>query len=130
MTIAAKTSAKVAMLLSRRLQHANAQYRDLLPRMTPDEWRPLRGEQEIIATYAPEEAVASLADLLKTPADRARLRDRFERLLGDPRLVAQGITGEQQNMLARIDEVLETKSAARATSRRRPARKTGKGARK
>ncbi len=126
----ARRGAFVPLARLSRNQALMRDYADLLPSMTPDEWRRLRGEQEIIATYAPEEAVASLADLLPTPADRARLRDLFERLLGDPRLVAQGMTGEQQNMLARIDEVLDTKAAAPATSRRRPARKTRKGARK
>ncbi len=30
------------------------EYGELLPKMTPDEWRRVRGEQEIIVRYEPE----------------------------------------------------------------------------
>ena len=31
-----------------------ADYRDLLPAMPPDQWRRIRGEQEIIVRYEPD----------------------------------------------------------------------------
>ena len=36
------------------------EYGDLLPKMTPDEWRRVRGEQEIIVRYEPERALATM----------------------------------------------------------------------
>ena len=41
--------------------------------MPRDQWRRVRGEQEIIVRYAPDEALASLPQLLRNDDDRARL---------------------------------------------------------
>src|SRR6185436_9186054 len=40
------------------------EYGDLLPPVTPDEWRRIRGEQDIIVRYEPERAIAALPTLL------------------------------------------------------------------
>ena len=58
------------------------EYGDLLPTMTPDEWRRVRGEQEIIVRYEPERALATLPELLKAPGDRERLADAGARAAG------------------------------------------------
>jgi hypothetical protein len=106
-------------------------YAGLLPDMAPDQWRRLRGEQEIIVSYAPQEAVATLPELLSDADDRARFRILFEQLLHDPRLIGQGVTDEQQSMLMRIDDVLDAGGELKALPRRRVTRKAArKGARK
>ncbi|UCG96529.1 MAG: DUF3141 domain-containing protein [Burkholderiales bacterium] len=107
------------------------EYADVLPAMTPDHWRRLRGEQEIVVDYAPQDAIATLPDLLSEPGDRARFGQLFERLLEDPRIVGQGVTEEQQTMLTRIDGVLGAGTAHGARRRRRAARgSTARGASK
>ena len=46
-------------------QELAKEYSDLLPTLPPDQWRRVRGEQEIIARYEPERSIATLPDLLK-----------------------------------------------------------------
>ena len=82
------------------------EYRDLLPDIPRDEARRIRGEQEIICRYEPEQAITSLPTLLREPEDRQRLVTLLERLLADPRIQAAGVTDAQRKMLARIHGVL------------------------
>jgi len=81
-------------------------YHDLLPQIERDEARRIRGRQELIVKYEPDQAVETLPDLLADPADRERLLTFLERLLGDERVQAQRPTPEQFAMLARIRKVL------------------------
>ncbi len=81
-------------------------YRDLLPDISPDEWRRVRGVQEIIVRFEPEKAMASLTKLLSAPADRARLVKLLDRLLDDPRVQAGDPTVEQRKTLDEIRKVL------------------------
>ena len=132
--------ARAAVLLARhgeplplarvsRNREMRKDYAGLLPDMAPDQWRRLRGEQEIIIAYAPQDAVATLPELLADPGDRDRFRALFEQLLHDPRLIGQGATDEQQTMLRRIEGVLGARPAPKTQTRRRAARKAaGKGA--
>ena len=134
--------ARAAVLLARRgtflplarlsrNQEIFRDYADVLPAMTPDHWRRLRGEQEIIVDYAPQEAVTTLPELLAEPGERARFRALFERLLQDERIVGQGVTEEQRTMLARMDDALGERLEPKAPPRRRTVRKAArKGARK
>ncbi|WP_455231202.1 DUF3141 domain-containing protein [Geopseudomonas aromaticivorans] len=122
--------ARVSALLARRgelplsllaTRHELAQdYANLLPAQSPETWRRIRGEQEIIAHYEPEQAIASLPDLLAETADRERLLTLLERLLEDERVQQSRPTAEQLAMLARIRSVLSGKPVTRqrATSRR------------
>ena len=89
------------------------EYRDLLPDLAPDQWRHIRGEQDIIVRYAPEQALATLPRLLADPADRERLLTVVERLLTDPRLSSVQPSAEQRAMLARLADVLEVSPARR-----------------
>ena len=88
-------------------------YRDLLPDLAPDRWRRIRGAQDIIAHYAPEQAVATLPQLLTDPADRERLLSLLERLLTDARLSSVKPSAEQRAMLARLAAVLEVPATRR-----------------
>ena len=71
----AEALARVACLLARKgeplllsrlqmRQELRTEYKELLPAMPPDQWRRVRGEQEIIVRYEPEEALATLPELL------------------------------------------------------------------
>jgi hypothetical protein len=87
------------------------EYGDLLPRLAPDQWRRIRGEQEIIVRYEPERAVATIPQLLADPADRDRLVALARRLLADERVQHNGASPEQLRMLRTIGETLGVKPA-------------------
>jgi len=87
---------------------------DLLPEMPPDQWRRMRGEQEIIVRYEPDRAVETLPMLLHSDADRARLLALLHRVATDDRIQAQKPNDEQLTMLSRIRRVLEPEGAGAA----------------
>ena len=75
----AEALARVGSLLARRgaplplarlalKQELATEYRDLLPDWAPDEWRRIRGEQDIIVRYEPEKAIATLPKLCRSAA--------------------------------------------------------------
>jgi pimeloyl-ACP methyl ester carboxylesterase len=120
----AEALARVGALLARRgeaiplsrvqLRHELIEeYKDLLPDIARDVARRIRGEQEIIVRYEPEQALATLPKLLADPADRSRLLTLLERLLADARVQSLAHTPEQEAMLARIREVLAERSGPR-----------------
>lgn len=126
--------ARVAALLARRgelplsllaTRHELAQdYADLLPELPPAAWRRIRGEQELIVHYEPEQALATLPYLLAETADRARLLTLLERLFKDERVQQTKPSAEQLAMLERIRSVLAGQPAPRrrASTRRRDSR--------
>lgn len=81
-------------------------YRDLLPELSQDEWRRIRGTQEIISRYDPDRALTTLPALLSKPEDRQRFLSLLERLLKDERVQAAQATPQQYATLARIREAL------------------------
>jgi pimeloyl-ACP methyl ester carboxylesterase len=87
------------------------EYGDLLPKLAPDEWRRIRGEQDIIVRYEPERAIATLPQLLADPADRERLIALARRLLADERVQRNGASPEQLAMLRTLGETLGVKPA-------------------
>jgi hypothetical protein len=124
--------ARVACLLARkgeplllsRLQVKSElmrEYKELLPAMPPDQWRRVRGEQEIIVRYAPDEALATLPRLLRNEADRAKLVTLVQRLLGDERVRRATPSREQLDMFEHIGQALaiDVKPAPRAPRKRR-----------
>jgi hypothetical protein len=82
------------------------EYGDLLPKLAPDEWRRIRGEQEIIVRYEPERALSTLPTLLADPADRERLITLARRLLADERMQRTKPLPEQVAKLKAIAETL------------------------
>jgi len=82
------------------------EYRQLLPRILPEEARRIRGRQELIVKYEPDRAVETLPDLLRDEGDRERLLTLLERLVADERIQAQRPTPEQLAMLARVRRAL------------------------
>ena len=131
----AEALARVGSLLARRgaplplarlalKQQLAAEYRDLLPDLQPDEWRRIRGEQDIIVRYEPEKAVATLPSLLSKHGDRERLVSLVRRLLADERMRRFERTTEQLAMIENIGETLDV-TPARGRSRA-PARKAAR----
>ncbi|WP_238996089.1 DUF3141 domain-containing protein [Azotobacter chroococcum] len=94
-------------------QEVARDYVDLLPTLPAEEWRRIRGEQEIIVSYEPEQAIATLPALLAETAERDRLLVLLERLMADERVQRNKPTAEQQAMLERIRDVLGSKPAGR-----------------
>ena len=99
-------------------QELISEYRDLLPAMPPDQWRRVRGEQEIIVRYAPDEALATLPGLLRNVDDRKRLVTLVQRLLADERVQRARPSNEQLAMIENIGQTLEVTGGA---ARRAPA---------
>jgi pimeloyl-ACP methyl ester carboxylesterase len=99
-------------------------YRALLPALAPDEARRLRGEQDLIVRHAPEQALATLPQLLAQPADRTRFAKLFEAVLTDQRVRGSDFAPEQVAMAQRIWAELELPvRAAVAPQKRSTARK-------
>ncbi|SOY73159.1 DUF3141 domain-containing protein [Cupriavidus taiwanensis] len=84
-------------------------YAELLPELQPADWRQIRGQQELITLYAPEQAIETLPALLHEQADRDRLQTLAEKLKADERLLGRAPTAEQAAMLQRIRAVLSGK---------------------
>ena len=116
--------ARVAFLLARKdeslplsrvvmRQDLAKDYADLLPALSAENWRRIRGEQEIIARYEPEQAIDALADLLADRADRERLCTLIDRLLADKRVQQSKPTAGQMAMLDRVRGVLKVEKARR-----------------
>ena len=114
--------ARVAALLARKgepmplerlhLRHELIEeYRDLLPPVTRDEQRRIRGEQDIVVRYEPEKALETLPRLVANPDDRKRLLALFDRLLRDERFQGLKPTPEQLAMFERINAQLRTERA-------------------
>ncbi len=79
----------------------------LLPDLALDQWKRLRGRQELIVQYAPEEALETLPRLLSRKSDRQRLLRLLERVLADPRVQEQWQpTPARSATLKRIRELL------------------------
>ena len=93
-------------------QELAGEYRDLLPDLEPDQWRRVRGEQDIIVSYEPERAVATLPILLRDPADRNRLITLVRKLLADERMRRSQPTAEQLAMFENIGETLDIRVQA------------------
>jgi hypothetical protein len=87
------------------------EYEDLLPKLKPDQWRRIRGEQDIIVRYEPQRALATLPLLLADPADRDRLITLARRMLADERVQRNKASPEQVAMLKSIAETLHVEPA-------------------
>jgi pimeloyl-ACP methyl ester carboxylesterase len=113
----AEALARVACLLARKgeplllsrlqmKQELMKEYRDLLPDMPADQWRRVRGEQEIIVRYEPDQALATLPKLLARREDRERLVTLVRRLLADERVQHAKPSTAQLAMIENIGATL------------------------
>jgi hypothetical protein len=109
--------ARIAYLLARRKgeplplsrvtmrQELVKEYANFVPDISVEQWRRVRGEQEIIVEQDPERAIATLTDLLDLE-ERERLLTLIDRVVADKRVVDQKPTTEQMEMLERVRSVL------------------------
>jgi hypothetical protein len=88
-------------------------YKEFLPAVPLEQMRRIAGEQEIIATYEPDRAIATLPALLPQRKDRERLLTLLERLADDSRVRHDGLTPEQRTMLERVRSALAGSARAR-----------------
>ncbi len=88
-------------------------YKEFLPAVPLEQMRRVAGEQEIIATYEPDKAIATLPALLPRRDDRERLLTLLERLENDARVRHDGITPEQRTMLQRVRRTLGRPAAVK-----------------
>lgn len=114
--------ARVACLLARKgdslplsrlvmRQELAEAYADYLPELPLDQWRRIRGEQEIIVRYETEQALGTLPALLPNRADRDRLLTLLDKLMSDDRVQRAKPTADQTSMLERVRAVLSGKPA-------------------
>jgi pimeloyl-ACP methyl ester carboxylesterase len=80
-------------------------YGHLLPRITPDQMRVIRGIQEVICRHEPERAVNTLPLLLSTQTDQEKFLTLLDAVVDDYSATF-GMTEEQSAMLQRIRDVL------------------------
>jgi hypothetical protein len=117
----AEALARVAFLLARKgeplplsrvqlKQELIGEYQELLPAISRDQARRIRGEQELIVRYEPEKAVESLPTLLTEGSDRERLITLLDRLLADERVQSVKPLPEQLAMLERIRGLVGAKN--------------------
>jgi hypothetical protein len=111
------------------------EYRELLPDLSPDQMRRIRGEQEIIVNHEPQRAIETLPALLADPSDRARYFTLVERLMADPRLQAAQPSAQQRGRIAQLQLVLgpararsPVRRAAKATDAKSVARRARRAA--
>ena len=88
-------------------------YEEFLPAVPLEQMRRTAGEQEIIATYEPDKAIATLPALLPRREDREKLLTLLERLENDERVRHDGLTAEQRAMLERVRKALGAPVRAR-----------------
>jgi Protein of unknown function (DUF3141) len=88
-------------------------YKEFLPALPLEQMRRVAGEQEIIATYEPDRAIATLPALLPQREERERLLTLLERLENDERVRHDGLTAEQRRMLERVRKTLGAPVRAR-----------------
>ncbi|HEY0844266.1 MAG TPA: DUF3141 domain-containing protein [Noviherbaspirillum sp.] len=118
----AEAFARVSFLLSRRgeplplarlrmQEELAATYAAYYPAIPPDQFRRIRGEQEIIARFEPEQALLTLPVLLADPGDREKMLTLLNKLMADKRVQNAQATEEQQAMFERIRTVLNRRRA-------------------
>jgi hypothetical protein len=90
-----------------------AKYADLLPKLSPDQMRVIRGNQEVICRHEPERALSTLPLLLSDPTDHEHFLIILDAVVEDYS-AKFGMTEEQSEMLHRIRDVLSAEEVAHA----------------
>jgi pimeloyl-ACP methyl ester carboxylesterase len=119
--------ARVAFLVTRRgdvplsrleaRQEMAKDYKEFMPPLQLAEWRRVRGEQELIASYEPEQAIATLPALLHEREDRERLLALLDRLAEDVRVRHEGLTPAQRAVVERVRRALGMPPSTQAVAK-------------
>jgi len=99
---------------------------DLLPVTSPEEQRRIRGIQDLIVRYDPEQALSTLPKLLANPTDRNRLRDLLRRVMAEDAVRQLKLTKQQLKRLHQILKVLSRPVRQRPKARTNRLRKSGR----
>ena len=86
-----------------------ARYSRLLPRMSAERERRVRGEQEIIVRYEPRRALQTLPHLVRRSTDRERLLTLMEAVFTEAKVGKIRPTSQQISMFEKVRGVLKTK---------------------
>jgi pimeloyl-ACP methyl ester carboxylesterase len=97
-----------------------SEYAEYMPAQPGDQWRRVRGEQEIVVRYEPEQALATLPVLLGDADDRQKLLTLLDRLVEDERVQSTAPTEAQLAMLERIRAVLPPVLPGKVARKARP----------
>jgi pimeloyl-ACP methyl ester carboxylesterase len=124
----AGTDEPIPLSLLTTAQDLIRDYADLLPQLSHEQWRRIRGEQELIARYEPERAIETLPRLLDD-AERKHLAALIERVVSDKRVLARSPTPQQSAMLERVRKALGGKKDAGVALTTVPVRKSRAAAR-
>ncbi len=81
------------------------EYKDLLPELSPHDWKLIRAEQDLIVRFEPERALSTLPQLLADRPDREKFLLVLDHIANDRELVAEP-TAEQREMLTQIKNIL------------------------
>jgi hypothetical protein len=93
--------------------------------MPVEEWRRIRGEQDIVVRFDPGRAISTLGALLPAAADRVRLAKLLDQIDKDVHAQGASPTAEQRDTLAQIRRAIAPEPARL----RRPARRRAKASR-
>jgi pimeloyl-ACP methyl ester carboxylesterase len=104
----AGTDEPIPLSLLTTAQALIKEYADLTLPLPLDQWRRIRGEQEIIVRYEPERALETLPQLLDAE-ERSRLAALIERVVSDKRVLERQPTARQASMLDRVRKALGAK---------------------
>jgi hypothetical protein len=96
----------IALTSLQRRSDLQRDYAHLLPSLSADAWRRLRGSQEVIVRRDPEQALRTLPSILSVGEDKARFLVLYRSLLSDPRLSGLQAAAPQRAMFARIEALL------------------------
>jgi hypothetical protein len=111
----AGTDEPIPLSLLTTAQELIKDYADLMPSLPLDQWRRIRGEQEIIVRYEPERALETLPRLLDDDG-RKRLAALIERVVRDRRVLERPPTRKQIAMLDRVRNALGARRKAKSTA--------------
>ncbi|MGF6932200.1 pimeloyl-ACP methyl ester carboxylesterase [Paraburkholderia sp. UCT70] len=92
-------------------------YAEYLPDISPDHWRRIRGEQEIIVSFEPDEAIATLPKLLSHSEDRERFLQLLDKLASDERVLNTAPDAAQKEAFERIRAVLDSRVSRKRNAR-------------
>jgi pimeloyl-ACP methyl ester carboxylesterase len=92
-------------------------YAEYLPDISFDHWRRIRGEQEIIVSFEPDEAIATLPKLLSHSEDRERFLELLDKLMIDERVLNSAPDAAQKEAFEHIRAVLGPRASRKRAAR-------------
>ncbi|MCC8403219.1 DUF3141 domain-containing protein [Paraburkholderia sp. MMS20-SJTN17] len=92
-------------------------YAEYFPDISFDHWRRIRGEQEIIVSFEPDEAIATLPKLLSDSEDRERFLQLLDKVTSDERVLNAPLDAALKTAVERIRAVLGPRVSRKRSAR-------------